>query len=76
MEKDGVVYGPFSSNFKDFIYGSSVVSECVKDYTDLYERIQQKKFKYSDLRAIVKIYNFWYAKNLPNSISHSSSGAK
>jgi hypothetical protein len=76
LEKDGVVYGPFSSDFKDFIYGSSLVSECVKDYTDLYERVQQKKFKYSDLRTIVRIYNVWYVKNFPNSVSHSTSRTK
>jgi hypothetical protein len=76
MEKDGVVYGPFNSDFKDFIYGFSLVAECVKDYTDLYERVQQKKFKYSDLRTIVKIYNVWYAKNFPNNVSHSTSQSK
>lgn len=63
LEKDSVIYGPFNSNFIDFLDGFSLVSASIKDYKTLYERVQQKQFKYSDLRTIVKIYNNWYEKS-------------
>ena len=47
---------------------STKISEYLKDYPGLSEKIKTKELKYDDLRDIVKEYNDWYAaSNIANS---------
>lgn len=62
FENEKYIYGPFSSNWTDF-RKSSAFESCIGDYKTLLNKYVNKEFKFSDLRIIIKIYNYWCNKN-------------